>query len=308
MRQKKPYGEFIEELNKINPNIECIGEYDSMHKKAKFRCRVCNYEWFDTPSHILHDKRGCHRCNKKIRKTHEEFVEEVNQKFEKIEVLSKFTGVDNPIILRCKYHDYQWTTTPYSLMKGNLGCKFCVNEFLSNKFLYTKDDFCKKVNELTDGEYGVIGDYINSKTPILLYHTKCKHTFKMRPSNFLIYRSCPHCITPTKGEQKIIDYLTLYDINYEFQKYYDNLVGINNGLLSYDFYLPEFNLLIEYQGEFHDGKQNAYVAQNIDRQQEHDRRKRQYAKDQNIKLLEIWYWDFENIEKILAKELGLLVA
>lgn len=31
--------------------------------------------------------------------------------------------------------------------------------------------------------------------------------------------------------------------------------------------------------------------------------KRQYAKDHNIKLLEIWYWDFDNIENILEKEL-----
>ena len=40
-------------------------------------------------------------------------------------------------------------------------------------------------------------------------------------------------------------------------------------------------------------------------QQEHDKRKRQYAKDHNIKLIEIWYWDFDKIESILEKELGL---
>ena len=34
-------------------------------------------------------------------------------------------------------------------------------------------------------------------------------------------------------------------------------------------------------------------------QKEHDRRKREYAKSHGIDLLEIWYWDFDNIEDIL---------
>jgi hypothetical protein len=40
-------------------------------------------------------------------------------------------------------------------------------------------------------------------------------------------------------------------------------------------------------------------------QQEHDKRKREYAEKHNIKLLEIWYWDFDNIETILKKELNI---
>lgn len=38
-------------------------------------------------------------------------------------------------------------------------------------------------------------------------------------------------------------------------------------------------------------------------QQEHDRRKRDYAKEHNIELLEIWYWDFNNIEQILSEKI-----
>ena len=37
-------------------------------------------------------------------------------------------------------------------------------------------------------------------------------------------------------------------------------------------------------------------------QQIHDDIKRSYAKNHNIKLLEIWYWDFDDIENILQKE------
>ena len=43
--------------------------------------------------------------------------------------------------------------------------------------------------------------------------------------------------------------------------------------------------------------------EDFNKQQEHDRRKKEYAKYNNIKLLEIWYWDFDNIEEILHKQI-----
>lgn len=74
-------------------------------------------------------------------------------------------------------------------------------------------------------------------------------------------------------------------------------MGINNGLLSYDFYLPKYNLLIEYQAEQHDHQCGIFGS--FERQQEHDRRKRKYAEEFNISLLEIWYYNFDKIEEIL---------
>lgn len=80
--------------------------------------------------------------------------------------------------------------------------------------------------------------------------------------------------------------------------------GVNNCMLSYDFYIKDFNLLIEYQGEFHDGTANQQTDSTFQKQQEHDRRKKQYAKDNGIELFEIWYWDFENIDEILEKQIA----
>ena len=39
------------------------------------------------------------------------------------------------------------------------------------------------------------------------------------------------------------------------------------------------------------------------KQQEHDKRKREYAKNHEIKLLEIWYYDFDNIKEILEEHI-----
>jgi len=131
---------------------------------------------------------------------------------------------------------------------------------------------------------------------------------------------CPSCQF-SKGEKRIenwlvinnfknIDYLNykilnVYDKYYKPQKEYDGLLGLGNGNLSYDFYLPSYNLLIEYQGGQHEKYIKGFHKTKNDFiiQQEHDRRKKQYAEDNNIKLLPIWYWDFDNIEEILDKEL-----
>ena len=111
---------------------------------------------------------------------------------------------------------------------------------------------------------------------------------------------CPYCAL-SKGEKKIENWLRYHNIEYTYEQTFNGLIGLKEGLLSYDFYLPKYNLLIEYQGEYHDGSVHNETKKRFERQQEHDRRKREYAERNNIKLLEIWYWDFDNIEEILKE-------
>ena len=82
---------------------------------------------------------------------------------------------------------------------------------------------------------------------------------------------------------------------------------MKNGLLSYDFYLPIYNLLIEFQGIQHEQPIEYFGGEEqFEIQQEHDKRKREYAKQNNINLLEIWYYDIDNIEEILTNTLNNL--
>jgi hypothetical protein len=116
-------------------------------------------------------------------------------------------------------------------------------------------------------------------------------------------RGCPVC-KESKGEKKIREWLKSNLIEFEAQKEFENLIGIGEGLLSYDFYLPKQNILIEYQGEFHDGSGGEYTNAKLEYQKEHDKRKKEYAKQNRIELLEVWYWDFNNVGEILNKALG----
>jgi len=142
---------------------------------------------------------------------------------------------------------------------------------------------------------------------------KCGHDWAAKISDRSKGSNCPIC-NESHGERRVTEYLITHNysecqkINNCYLNYYirqmsfDNLVGVKGNPLSYDFYFPNQNLLIEYQGQFHDGTARFQDEKDLNIQQEHDRRKKEYAKKQGIDLLEIWYWDFDNIEKILDKE------
>lgn len=134
----------------------------------------------------------------------------------------------------------------------------------------------------------------------------CKEEFKKDLSSIYFENSwCSKCVSKYKGEREISRWLRDNKIFFETQKQYDELLSDKGVCLRYDFYLPDYNLLIEYQGEFHDGNLNGSNRSfySIETQQEHDRRKRKFANSNNIDLLEIWYYDFKNINNILQTKL-----
>lgn len=82
------------------------------------------------------------------------------------------------------------------------------------------------------------------------------------------------------------------------KKRFDDLYGNYNRKLSYDFYLPTYNLLIEYQGKQHYCSVELFGGEaGLKIRKEYDDKKREYAKNNNINLLEISYLD--NIEEKL---------
>jgi hypothetical protein len=132
----------------------------------------------------------------------------------------------------------------------------------------------------------------------------CGYEWEAQICNRNYGNGCPEC-SKSKGEKRIKDFFNLNVIDYISQKEFDGLIGLGGGNLSYDFYLSDYNLLIEYQGEFHDGSSGSYAKSKLKRQLEHDKRKKEYAHKNNITFLEIWYWDYDNIESILNKKLNI---
>lgn len=115
-------------------------------------------------------------------------------------------------------------------------------------------------------------------------------------------KSCG-CLTSI-GEYNLINYFNNWNIKYEYQKQFDNLVGVNGGKLSYDFYLPYYNLLVECQGKQHEEPIEFFGGEmQFKIQQEHDKRKREYAEKNGYDIFEIYYEDYNKVDKIFNEYL-----
>lgn len=99
----------------------------------------------------------------------------------------------------------------------------------------------------------------------------------------------------SKGEQKIIDILHREGIYFEREKQFPDLRG---GVYRYDFFLPDRNICLEYNGEQHyvHTKFMHKTISDFKKAQERDRRKVSYCLARGIKLYCIPYWDLEKIE------------
>ena len=81
--------------------------------------------------------------------------------------------------------------------------------------------------------------------------------------------------------------------------------------MRFDIYCPDYNLAIEYQGKQHyepvdfAGKGDEWAKYQFKVGQQRDNIKRQYCQQNNIKLIEIPYWDYDNIDNIVKQIITL---
>lgn len=110
--------------------------------------------------------------------------------------------------------------------------------------------------------------------------------------------SCGCGIFKSKGEEKIAQILKENNISFERQKTFDTCrFKDTNALAYFDFYLPDYNLLIEYDGKQHFVTQNQGwdTQEKLQYTQQHDRYKNQWCKDNNISLIRIPYTKYDNL-------------
>lgn len=116
--------------------------------------------------------------------------------------------------------------------------------------------------------------------------------------------NCPHC-NESKGEKNIRRILSDNNIIFETQKKFKNCVYKN--VLPFDFYLPNHNLLIEYDGIQHSKSIKHFGGEeNFELRKLKDRIKTDFAKNNNFKLLRINYTQFKKINEIIINYLCTL--
>ena len=299
---KKTHEIFLNQMQEINKNIKILSKYEKDNIKVKCKCMICDFEWESTPSNLLQGK-GCKKCHfNKLselkRKSHEDFINDILKVNKNIEVLSKYSGVYNKVKCRCLLHGTEFSINAGHLLRGETSCSECIKIKFHLGGLKSHEQFVKDLNS-ANKNIQVIGKYNGAKNRIEVKCLKCGYIWNPTAGSLLGGNGCPHC-KRSKGEEKIEEYLNDNNITYETQKKFADLRNINP--LSYDFYLPEFNMLIEYQGQFHDGTASI-VNKDLyfERQKINDELKRNYAKENGYNFLEIWYYDYDKVEYLINK-------
>lgn len=225
---------------------------------------------------------------------------------------TKYTLAKLPVEITCPIHGVFTQRANDHLM--GCGCKQCKHDKIGNIKRKSIDAFISQameVHKLVDYDYSKFV-YVNARTKGIII---CPHhgEFEKTPDKHIngSKQGCPVCsYTMSKGERVIANFLFENDIKYKHNKTFSDLLGTTkNSRLRYDFYLSEFNLLIEYDGQQHFEISQirnipAKYAEEIHyKTVKYDKIKNEYAKKNGYKLLRIPYTEFNNIEEILKIEI-----
>lgn len=293
---------FLTKMKELHPNIKILGQYKDMNTKIQCKCLIDGYIWDLKPSYAINRKHGCPKCGGSLRLTNEQFVGRLKNEHPHIIALSEYINDNTKVKLKCLICGNEWEASPTHLHQGR-GCPKCRMLNLHNQFAKTEKAFISEMQSI-DPTIEIIGDYYNSHTKIKCRCRKCGNEWLSLPNNLLKKRGCSNC-SASKGERQISYWLDYHDIKYYTEYHFEDCKYHRS--LPFDFYLPDLNICIEYDGIQHYqpvqfGNMTKVDAQEAFKQcQIRDQIKNNYCKNNNITLYRIPYWDYDNISQIIEK-------
>lgn len=289
-------------------------------KRVKIICDYCGKEYMATycDYNNREDKTRdvCGRKCRALKQFESSKEKRAKYQFDKIrkvcdmydyELLTKedeFTTSKMDVKFICKKHGLQ-SMTMYNLAKG-CKCMRCSYEERGNNAKHPIEYVKSIIESYNNNKLLNPEDYVNATEKNLkILCGSCGNTYI---TSFDAYTAkgkqkfkCFSCACKeSKGEARIREFLQHHDIIFEQEKTFKDCKDIHK--LPFDFYLPEYNLIIEFDGQHH-FYETGY--RNHESTKRHDEMKNQYCKEHNIDLLRIPYWDGNYIEDIISKQLNL---
>lgn len=261
---------------------------------------------------------GLHRTNRKY--SYEDVVKTCKAR-DYILLSTEFTSCANNVDFICKKHkEYGIQHVTYGHMLEGKGCYWCGREKSENgrRSLVTLE---QKINicEVNGLEY-VGSNYKDKLLNIEFYCLKHRDVGvqTMRYQNMKRgICGCRYCEKEnseirSKGEIETANILNYYGIRFVEQKIFTECKDKN--YLPFDFYLLDYNILIEFDGEQHyyvvrfNGMNQQDAENNFETIKKHDYIKTQFCVDNNIPLIRIPYTERGNINLYLQEKLPFLFS
>jgi predicted RNA-binding Zn-ribbon protein involved in translation (DUF1610 family) len=309
---KKSQNDFIKEAKEKFPEYDFSNTiYINRRTSIKFICPK-HGEQTIYPGNMLYKNEGCKECGNEHKKQlmlkdESEIIEKSKAIFNNKYYNYKFIYPENSrrrISMICKEHNYTFENTVANHIILKQGCKMCAIE--NQKKAITKslevyiEQCYNKFNTLYDFP-NIENEYKNGESNISIKCNRCGNIFIRRAKAFLNQNStCPDC-NSSNGEIAVLGVLKKNKINYIHHYYFKDCVYKNK--LEFDFYLLDYNIVIEYQGKQHYVDNGWKSGKEFKEQQIRDKIKREYCKNNGIKEIEIPYWDYDKIEQIILEQI-----
>lgn len=298
------FEEINRRLRENNPTVELIGDYIDTKHHAKFKCLVCGNEWYTFPNSTIIKGCKCGKCAKNHKKSENEFLSLLHKTNPNLTMIGKYTTMKSKTLFVCNICGHKWYPEPSALLLG-AGCPKCYHKKLGDLKRKTHEDFVKDFqNKISDIE--ILGTYKTSKTKLEFKCKKCGNIWEATPNAVLRGSGCPSC-NQSRGERTIKRELQNKNVKYIPQYRFADCK--KEYCLPFDFYLPNHNICIEYDGQQHFKPTNfgncsrEKAINEFNKIKERDAIKTQYCIDNDIVLIRIPYWEFKNIGKILEQKL-----
>ena len=186
-------------------------------------------------------------------------------------------------------------------------CKYCCNKDI--RHFRNNEEMKKYVSNITNNEYTLLSNHSKTRDIAIFRHNseKCKNKiFKMKIHNFITNNHrCPYCQpilnnrNKSYGNEMIETYLKNKNVKYYREYGFDKCRSKRGRLLRFDFYLPELNIAIEYDGLQHEKPIQYFGGEKIYEQTKYnDKVKTLYCLNNHIKLIRIKYISRIDINKI----------
>ena len=231
------------------PTLELLSEYKGDKEYITVRCKKHNYVFNTKPNWLKHGS-GCQKCYDErrghtTRKTTQQFIDDAQKvhgdKYDYSKV--EYKGNKTKVCIICPKHGEFWQTPNKHLAKQ--GCPKCGDIGNTLKKRLSLNEFINRANAVHGDKYDYSKvEYIGVDTKVcIICHEHGE--FWQTPYSHFQGCGCPIC-NESHLERNLKFILIENNIAFEQQKKFDWL-----GRQSLDFYLPQYNIAIECQGEQH---------------------------------------------------------
>lgn len=221
--KRRTHEEYVKEVAKNSPNVEVLGTFQRVTNPMDFKCKVCGYEWTALAYGVMQGT-GCPRCEGMVKKTHEDFVEELLKVNPNIEVTGRYQNNFTPIEFRCKKCGNIWSDPPKILLFSHKTCPAChcrdglVDDRNPSRLVLgrigqynkTHEEFVEEVRK-NNPNLIVLGKYGGSDGRVTIKCSTCGHEWSPKGGYLLQKCECPECsrvyLSTSKFEQSVFSAL-----------------------------------------------------------------------------------------------------